>query len=253
MSCWNTSYWRMSFGRINLIRQTTTDVAGFGLAHRPDGAPCAEKSVWELLHLGEKRHYQQLTFIRQKRAYLLGRVAAKRAIQALAPQVAPSDIFIDAGVFGFPVVRSRFLENMQVSISHTDEFGLALAYPEAHPLGIDTERVDTERVASVASTLDEQEELLLRGLLLPRPVSLTLLWTAKESLTKVLRTGLTLDLKLAAVKSLAKADNVWVGHFGNFGQYKSLSLLFSNRVCSVVLPEKTSVDLAPLLKVLEAL
>ncbi len=243
----------MSFGRVHLIRQTTTNVAGFGLARRSASAPCGEESVWELLHPEEKHHYHQLKFDRQKRAYLLGRVAAKRAIRALAPQVASPDIFIDAGVFGFPVVRSRFLENVQVSISHTDEIGLALAYPEAHPLAIDTERVDAERITSVASALDEQEHRLLRSLPLPYPVGLTLLWTAKESLTKVLRTGLTLDLKLAMVESLVREDNVWVGRFGNFGQYKSLSLITSDRVCSMVLPEKTSVDLAPLLEVLEIL
>ena len=244
----------MSFGRIHLVRETTTHVAGFGLACRPANASHNNKeSFWELLHPEERRRYHQLRFDRQKQAYLLGRVAAKRAIRVLAPQVAPSDIFIDAGVFGFPVVRSRFLENMQVSISHTDEIGLALAYPEAHPLGIDTERVDAERIASVESALDEQEHRLLRSLPLLYSVGQVLLWTAKESLTKVLRTGLTLDLKLAAVKSLSRTDNVWVGRFGNFGQYKSLSLIASDRVCSVVLPEKTNVDLSPLLEVLEAL
>lgn len=243
----------MSFGSIYLIRQTTTEAASFGIARWQANSSYGEESVWELLHPEEKRHYHQLKYDRQKRAYLLGRVAAKRAIRALAPRVASSDIFIDAGVFGFPVVRSRSLENVQVSISHTDEVGLALAYPEAHPLGIDTERIDAERSASVESVLDEQEHLLLRGLPLPHPVGLTLLWTAKESLTKVLRTGLTLDLKLAAVKSLVRTDHVWVSHFGNFGQYKSLSLITSDRVCSVVLPEKTSIDLAPLLAGWEAI
>ena len=234
-------------GLIQLIRKETTDPAGFGIAYQSTNDLNDGNSVWDLLHREEKRHYDQLKYDRQKQAYLLGRAAAKRAIRALAPQIVSSDILIDSGVFGFPVVRYRSLENVQVSISHTDQVGLALAYPESHPLGVDTERVDRDRIASVEGELDHREHLLLGDLTLPHPVGLTLLWTIKESLSKVLRTGLTLDMKLAAVKSLVRVDNVWIGHFRNFGQYKSLSVVTSTQVCSIVLPDKTSTDLTPLI------
>ncbi len=130
--------------------------------------------------------------------------------------------------------------NLQVSISHTNELGAAIAFPEVVPMGIDTELIcDTnEEALEVQMT---PKELNLPNVFPNANPQLTLLWTVKEALSKVLRCGLLIPFELLEVKSISKLDNFFECQFVNFSQYKAHSFFMANNIiCSLVYPSEAT-------------
>lgn len=68
-------------------------------------------------------------------------------------------------------------------------------------------------------------------------VILTILWTAKEALSKVLKTGLTMDMKLFEINQLEERD-IYRGSFTIFTQYQFLSFIIEDTVFTIVTPKK---------------
>jgi 4'-phosphopantetheinyl transferase len=95
-------------------------------------------------------------------------------------------IFIQAGIFQQPVVVSG-KHNLQVSITHCDDFGAALAFPETDPMGIDIERIGPAQRAALERQMTEAEKERMNFLPVAYDMGITLLWTAKEALSKVLK------------------------------------------------------------------
>jgi len=204
------------------------------------------------LHPDEKKYYETLKFDRRKKSYLLGRIAAKRAICELTGESALQSISIEFGVFQYPVVKYLSDQNIQVSISHCDDIGVALAFPEEHPLGIDIEKADERKIDAMKSQICEKEFELLSPYDLPVSPGYTMIWTIKEALSKVFRTGLTMDLKLLEIESLEKTGPAYTSAFRHCIQYKAISFIAGDHICSVVLPKNTATDPADLLGSLTA-
>lgn len=196
-----------------------------------------------LLHNNEKNHADTLSFEKRRHSYLLGRICAKFALEPLVAPQETNNIYVDYGVFQFPVVKNVQNSNIQVSISHCDNIGLALAYPEEHPLGIDIEKVDDKIIETLDTQLTSKEKNLLTENNLFTPAGHTLLWTIKEGLSKIFRTGLMMDFKTLEIKSIELTKGIYESTYTHCGQYKALSTVIGNYVCSVVLPAKTNVDL----------
>ena len=117
---------------------------------------------------------------------IAGRVAAKRALQALTG-AAPRDIRIESCPSGAPLVRIAGEPGPALSISHSDGAAIAIARRDGR-VGVDLETIE-ERSASFARewfTKGEQERY---G---HDPVALTVAWAAKESVLKALGTGMAL-------------------------------------------------------------
>src|SRR5262249_27249669 len=105
-----------------------------------DQAVCFEPEKY--LHAKELRYFRALEHNRPRKSYLLGRVAAKRALACCASIDDATEIEVQAGIFGQPIVCSALCWGFEVSISHMDEFGLAIAFPAGHSLGLDIEACD---------------------------------------------------------------------------------------------------------------
>jgi 4'-phosphopantetheinyl transferase len=225
-------------GLIPLRRSNNDLEAGFCLSCAMLPALTEDLSF---LHPAERSYYDGLRVDKRRLSYLLGRWASKKAIAQLVPDVAPADIAIEPGVFRFPVVKCPGMHGMQVSISHCDEAAVALAFPEEHPMGIDIESICCDKSEVMRSQLGEDELALMAGCPLSFAAGCTLMWTAKEALSKVLRTGLTIDLRVMEIVSVeAVAKNVYVSTFRYFTQYKAISCCIGRYICSVVLPGKTT-------------
>lgn len=194
-----------------------------------------------LLHPEELKYLESLKYPIRRKSYLLGRISAKKALNQITSQPS-SSIFIDKGVFQFPVVNYIKQKNIQVSISHCNEFGIALAFPEIHPLGIDIERIDDNKIKTIQSQLTQKEILLSDSDNLPLNIFYTILWTIKESLSKILKTGLTLDFNFFEIASLKRSGQIWECTFTNFIQYKAVSFCIDEYIISVVLPKNTTMD-----------
>ena len=227
-------------GKFTLKRENSTHAAAFCILHAA-GEQLTQHL--HLLHPEELSYYETLKFDRRRESYLLGRISAKKAIGALSFFEDLSKIAIDAGIFQFPVVKYAITRNLQVSITHCEGLGIALSYPEVHPLGIDLERTDKANTEAIKQQLTPAELALIRTAPLPEDVACTMIWTMKEALSKVLRTGLTMDLKLLEIQSLVREGDVYTSHFRHLIQYRAISCHAGAYVCSIVVPGKTTPEL----------
>lgn len=196
-----------------------------------------------ILHPNELEYYNNLKFDKRKTSYLLGRISAKKAICQMLPQKINFDSFyLGFGVFQFPVVKNLPYGNVNVSISHCRTLGISLAFPEEHPLGIDIEKITDDNNQIFQNVITKEEYDLVKGFSMSVNVGSTLIWSVKESLSKVLKTGLTIDFKMLELKSLERNNLEYVGTFRYFSQYKVVSRKIGDHICSIVLPKNTSYD-----------
>ncbi|TWH49315.1 4'-phosphopantetheinyl transferase superfamily protein [Sporomusa sp. KB1] len=190
------------------------------------------------LHTQERNYYNTLKFEKRIRSYLIGRFVAKQAIAALTGEDKLTQIVIQSGVFTQPIVISN-KQNIQVSITHCEDYGAALAFPEAHPMGIDLEKIDSSQNGVLAGQFTEFETTRIIPLVTPYETGLTLLWTAKEALSKVLKTGLMTPFEVFEISRIDLCNNFTMCYYKNFAQYKAISFTIGNYMCSIVYPIKT--------------
>lgn len=195
------------------------------------------------LHPNELKHYDSLQYDNKKRDFLLGRYTARKAIEALNPPHY-NRIYLDAGVLNQPIIRGQE-SNLCVSISHSESIGSALVYDEATPMAIDIEK-STPQLTRVVSYYKRNELQLCASFDLSHIEKLTLLWTIKESLSKVLRTGLTTDFGIYELESITKNDTIYQSRFKNFIQYEVSSFLYKDSVISILYPIDTILQLSSL-------
>ncbi len=231
----------MEKGILVLERTKKQFIAGVNLVRYDELTP---DIVSELLHSEEKEYVNGLKFKRRKDSYLLGRIAAKYALKKTMREHQNLDsIVIDRGVFEFPTVKYLHKENLEVSISHTDTIGIAVACSNEHPIGVDIEKISTHTEASMKTVLHARECDLIKKEGLYNEIGFTMLWTVKESLSKIFKTGLMADFKIFEVEKIIYKNGVYKSLFKNFSQYKALSYQYEDYFITVVLPKKTKVKL----------
>lgn len=192
-----------------------------------------------LLSEDERNRYIGFKYPLRGLSYLLGRLSSKIAIEQLDNDINPQNISIVNGVFGFPVVKGNS-KNIQVNYSHSDNIGVSLAYYEEYPIGIDIEKIDFDKISIIKSYMTEREIQMVKDIDLEKEGAF-FLWTMKESLSKIIKTGLTLRLDVLEIQSIKKLqDNIWESSFVNFTQYKIISGFFNDHICSITIPRKTN-------------
>lgn len=236
------------FVKIPLIREKQQFQACLALTQ---GAIKEGKLQLEKLHPNEKAIYQGYKYKRRKESYLLGRLSAKQAVLGLTGVSSYKSIWIDRGVFQFPVVKGVTGQNIQVSISHCDIIGFSIAYPEAHPMGVDIERIDSERKETVLSQLTNKEKLLLQHKAKDDIIAFTAIFSIKEALSKILRTGMMLEFKFLEVAEIKIIHQTIACTFTHFGQYKAVAYIKNDYVFSIALPKRTKVQLGKVWQMLD--
>jgi len=236
-------------GLIDLVRKNGTFQAGYGLVNEALPRLLVNTTA---LHAQEQAHLGTLKHDRRRQSYLLGRIAAKLALGTIVQQPANS-IFIDRGIFEFPVAKYIGQQNVQVAISHCGDIGISLAYPEAHPMAVDIERVNEGRGDVIKNQLTDSEIAMVGQVALQPHEAYTLLWTVKEALSKIFKTGLMMDLKVMEVKELQHKGSHWESFFTHCGQYKAHSRIIGEHAITVVLPKFTDASLEGLWQGLNAI
>lgn len=197
----------------------------------------------KFLHPQEKKYYSGLKFEKRIKDYIMGRYAAKRSVALLAGEKNLERIEIKHGVFNHPVVKYACTNNIQVSISHCENICIAVAFNDECPIGVDVEKIDPKKVEVLDSQSFQQEKKLMEAHFLPLDKSLTILWTAKEALSKVLKTGLMAPFSIYSVcKVSIKGEGIFCC-FDNFPQYTSVSFTVKEYVCSLVYPTKALAEI----------
>lgn len=175
--------------------------------------------------------------VRRTRQFQLGRLAGQIALKAMAPDEAGS-AWIGRGVFGQPVVQG-ISSKAALSISHSGGYACALAFEDGHPMGVDLEKVAAENIGPILDTATLAERELLKRAGLPECHAAFILWTAKESLAKALRTGLTIPLEIYEIGAIAIQRGTAVVTFKIFNQYKCYSFSIGEFQCAIAMPRRT--------------
>jgi len=223
--------------KIDLTRKSKNYTAHFVLGFDTgiNSTPMKALSSYELLELESQK------YPKRKNEYSLGRYIAKKSVSHFYKDTKLNQISIGRGVFNQPVLYCpNNVNNIQVSISHVSNIAVSIAFPEEHPLGIDIERISEPTVEALKEKLLEKEIDLLPLVQLDKKTGLTMLWTVKESLSKVMKTGLTVPLSIYSVKKINIFESGFICEFDHFIQYKTFSWLIDHYICTICLPKNTS-------------
>jgi phosphopantetheinyl transferase (holo-ACP synthase) len=147
-----------------------------------------------------------------------------------------------SGVFEQPLVSYLSAKTPGVTISHCNEIAVALAFPTGHPMGVDIERIDPARMITIQSQMSPVECGWARSAGADEITLSTLIWTAKEALSKALTCGLMSPMEILNLSEFYPlGSRTWGGLFQNFAQYKFVGWINRTVAMSVVLPMKSNV------------
>ncbi|NRR21133.1 4'-phosphopantetheinyl transferase superfamily protein [Brevibacillus sp. MS2.2] len=207
-------------------------------------APTDFFKMVKFLHPKEFEYYFHLEFERRVKSYLTGRYVAKRAVSVLTGEDSLERICIEQGIFHHPVVNLPNTTNVQVSITHCDDLAAAIAFSEELPMGIDVERISVDRNKVLETQMTVKEGNLFSCLPYSYETTLTLFWTVKEALSKILKTGLTTSFHIYEISQVEAKNGVVYSLFENFPQYRTASFILGDYVCSITYPKKTEWNVA---------
>jgi 4'-phosphopantetheinyl transferase len=160
-----------------------------------------QENFLNILSSEEQKNFQKMIGQKRQHHYLLGRYSSKKALGHIC-SMPMEDIYIESGFFCQPVIMKPRDIFFQVSLSHTDNLAAAIVFPETHPMGIDVEEISYKNNSAILSQMTKQEMDILNGGDIP--FSLTVVWTAKEALSKVLRCGLMVPFSLLEISNYQK-------------------------------------------------
>lgn len=241
-----------------LVNTKNDDSVNLCFAVTANDEKVLKESVQEFLSIDELIRFKAFTSERRVLSFLRGRFAAKTALNSLSG-VKLSSLHIKPGVFGQPVVQCLTKQSLplHISLSHIDKGAVAVASSKIYPLALDLECISERNTEAMASQMTEIEMEWVNSLdQLPVVSVLTLLWTAKEAMSKILCAGLAVDFKLLALKDL-KLDALNVrltAKFEYFSHVKVEAVQDGVQAFAVVYPAITRfAQSSLLLKILDAL
>jgi len=176
----------------------------------------------EFLSPSETEQAAGFQFAAKKQGFLLGRLAAKRALGALLEEPDLRRIEIRSGIYGQPLVQHLRAEC---------------------PMGIDLETISAASAEVVLGELEASPpELtwLATGGVDPA-TACCVLWTAREALGKSFKLGLNSPLGILALSEIRpEGEDTWACRYVNFPRCQCLSQAKDGRVLSLAMPADAS-------------
>ena len=197
----------------------------------------------EFLSESEKKQAAAFKFAAKREGFLLGRLAAKRALSPLLAEPDLQQIEIRAGVYGQPLVRHPRAADAEVTVSHSHGLAVALAYPAEYPMGIDLETIAAVAAEVVIGEIEasppELTWVATGGV--DAATACCVLWTAREALVKSLKVGLNSPLGMLALTEIQTGNDAssWAGRYLNFPRCQCLSWVAGGRVLSLAMQNET--------------
>lgn len=225
--------------RLTLVREDERLEAWIACVSKPDLDSLKAASF---LSTNEMAQANAFRFDQRRESFLLGRLAAKIAVSAFLGEPSLPRIGISPGVFGQPLVYHPSKSGAEISLSHSQGFAVALAFPREHPMALDVESIEDARAATVKSELQfsPAEQAWINSSGVEERAAHILLWTAREALSKVLKCGLNCPFEILSLAELRpQGVGRWTSHYRNFSQYTCLSWVGARRVLSITLPKAT--------------
>lgn len=213
-----------------------------GIERRLRFATASAMPAEEFLSESEKKQSADFKFAAKREGFLLGRLAAKRALAELLAEPDLRQIEIRAGVYGQPLVQHPRAADAEVTVSHSHGLAVALAYPAEYPMGIDLETVSAVATQVVIGELEasppELTWLATGGV--DAATACCALWTAREALGKSLKIGLNSPLGMLSLTGIqAAGEGSYAGRYLNFPRCQWLSWVAGGRVLSLAMQNET--------------
>ncbi len=152
---------------------------------------------------GERARYEGFRFNKRQQDWLLGRWTAKQALLEIAglPQSDIARFEVLSAADGAPIAQLDGSPcEIGLSISHSNDRAFSIAARQTTGLGCDIELVEPRSEAFVDTFFTAAESERVR--VAPpddRDILVTMIWSAKESTLKALRTGLQVDTRSVEV------------------------------------------------------
>jgi phosphopantetheinyl transferase (holo-ACP synthase) len=181
-------------------------------------------------------HYAAGMQEKRRRSFCLGRYAAKGAITNVFHGISFTELRIDQGALGFPVIVHPAILNTQVSITHTDSSAAAICFPEYFPMGVDLEEINVQNTSIIETELTMGEKELFKHTNCSYNCFCSTLWTAKEALAKALKTGFSIPFHFLEIKSLIIENDFVLCYFSHFSQFVGLSVNAGSNRLTIVFP-----------------
>ncbi len=232
-----TWVWRQNFNRAEGVFATW-----FCLSRCPLPELAAARS--QFLAPAEEAYYQTLRVDARRRSFLIGRLCVKEALAVCLGSPERSSWEVSRGVFQQPVLQGPGIRNLQASLSHSGDYGVAVVHPEGHPVGVDIEEINPDRRETVQTQMTPGEVEAASALGGTANESLMLMWSAKEALSKILRTGLMTPFSVYEMEGLARESGCLLGFFKNFGQYRAITFPMQGMALALALPKRSELDCA---------
>lgn len=189
------------------------------------------------LHAKELEHYHEIEADLLRRSYLRGRYISKEALARYFSEQDFREFNIINGVFNQPIVEYKEGHNrIGVSISHNEEYGIGIAFSERTPMAVDIERCSLSQKEIIKSQITAEERAMAADVPWQSTIAYTMLWTVKEAISKVIKTGLTIPLDILRVEGFEPHDKYVICKFHNFPQYQTISFKIRDHVCSIAIP-----------------
>jgi 4'-phosphopantetheinyl transferase len=160
-----------------------------------------------------------LRFAKRRSDWRLGRWTVKQAIRAYLPEdFSLSSLEIRAAADGAPeAFRDNAPGKVSISVSHSNNRSLCAVGPHDYAIGCDLEILE-KREESIVTDYFTPEEISLCEKA-PEPENaliINLIWSAKESVLKILREGLRRDTRSIRIDPDFKRQegnwNMWTGY-----------------------------------------
>ncbi len=227
--------------RLMMKEQDGGNGPSFCLAYLPN--TYEYERLTEHLHPQELKYYETLRYEKRKKSYLVGRFCAKMSFATVSGENKPEQILIKKGFFNHPVlIYSGIKDNLEIGITHCDNLGAAVTFYQAYPFGVDVERASPDRVSVMERIMTKGEKVLWEGLDISAAVALTAFWTAKEALSKVLKTGMNTPFHVFEISKIEEQEGYFVNHYRYFSQYCCFTFNWGGYVLSLTCPQGTKLS-----------
>ena len=146
----------------------------------------------------------RLRFEKRRADWRLGRWTAKRCVRACCGTQPLCEIEILPAKDGAPEIRLQNAPSeLTISLSHRNGFAICAIAASSVSVGCDLEVIESRSDAFIADYFTpEEQKIVFDADLSAQPLLANLIWSAKESALKAMRTGLRYDTRSLSVTLL---------------------------------------------------
>jgi phosphopantetheinyl transferase len=188
------------------------------------------------LSKGEEEVLKNFKVNSRQNEFIAGRILAKNNVLLIKEKFKPTEINIISGVWGFPIFDTTGINRMWVSIAHSREYAASLlSEVGTHPIGVDIEEIRPENDATLAFFLKKYKKSLSLE-------EKHIYWTAKEAVSKALRTGFTISETLFEISEITLHNSIYIIAFKHLPRLQVLTWIKNNIVISIAYPKELEFD-----------